>query len=137
VTDVAILAVKALNGGLFVVAFALVGEILKPKRFAGLFSAAPSVALANLMVVIVAKGHPDAAANAKGMIVGGLALAASCLVGIAVIRRALDCAGRPPGSDRTNAPPERPPGPGQDDRLRAAALPPLRPASFFWAVVPP
>ena len=87
VTDVPILAIKALNGGLFVVAFALVGEILKPKRFAGLFSAAPSVALANLMVVIVTKGHPDAAANTKGMIVGGLALAASCLVGMAVVRR--------------------------------------------------
>ncbi|MEA2502248.1 MAG: hypothetical protein QOD01_2359, partial [Actinomycetota bacterium] len=44
----AVLGLKAVNGGLFVVAFALVSEALKPKRFAGLFSAAPSVALANL-----------------------------------------------------------------------------------------
>ena len=34
-------AIRALNGGLFVIAFALVGEVLDPKRFAGLFSAAP------------------------------------------------------------------------------------------------
>jgi hypothetical protein len=40
VHPVVVLAVKALNGGLFVVAFALVGEVLDPKRFAGLFSAA-------------------------------------------------------------------------------------------------
>ena len=51
------LGIKAVNGGLFVVLFALIAEMLKPKRFAGLFSAAPSVALANLIVVIVAKGH--------------------------------------------------------------------------------
>jgi hypothetical protein len=33
-------------GGALVVAFALLSETLKPKRFAGLFSAAPAVALA-------------------------------------------------------------------------------------------
>jgi hypothetical protein len=27
--------------------------------------------------------------------------------------------------------------PLHDDRFRAAALPPFRPAAFFWAVVPP
>lgn len=32
-------------GGLFVSVFALVGDVLKPKSFAGLFGAAPSVAL--------------------------------------------------------------------------------------------
>src|SRR4051794_19032002 len=65
-----VLAVKALNGGLFVVAFALVGEVLEPKRFAGLFSAAPSVALANLSVTIIDKGPGDARQNAIGMLVG-------------------------------------------------------------------
>jgi hypothetical protein len=38
------LAVKAVYGGLFVVLFSLIAELLTPKRFAGLFSAAPSVA---------------------------------------------------------------------------------------------
>ena len=75
-----VLAVKALNGGLFVVAFALVGEILDPKRFAGLFSAAPSVALANLSVTIIDKGPRDARQNAIGMLVGAVALVVFCVV---------------------------------------------------------
>jgi hypothetical protein len=40
-----VLAVKALLGGAAVVAFSLVGQAGHSKRFAGLFSAAPSVAL--------------------------------------------------------------------------------------------
>ena len=83
----AVLAVKGLNGGLFVVAFALVAQGLTPKRFAGLFSAAPSVALANLAVVIVAKGHPEALANARGMLLGAAAFVAGCLVGLPFVRR--------------------------------------------------
>jgi hypothetical protein len=85
--DVALLALKALNGGLFVVAFALLGEVLVPKRFSGLFSAAPSIALANLLVIVLAKGPADGIANARGMVVGGLAFALSCLAGIPVLRR--------------------------------------------------
>jgi uncharacterized membrane protein (GlpM family) len=71
--DVGVLAIKAFNGGLFVVAFALLAEVLKPKRFAGLFSAAPSVALANLVVVIATKGHHEAVLNTTGMTVGAVA----------------------------------------------------------------
>jgi uncharacterized membrane protein (GlpM family) len=78
--QVVVLAIKALNGGLFVVAFALIGEVLDPKRFAGLFSAAPSVALANLSVTIVDKGPHDARQNAIGMMVGAVALIVFCLV---------------------------------------------------------
>ena len=74
---VAILGLKAANGGLFVVAFALVSEVLKPKRFAGLFSAAPSVALANLAVVVAIKGHAEAIASTRGMVIGALAFTAS------------------------------------------------------------
>ena len=44
--DAIVLALKAINGGLFVVGFAVVAEVLKPSRFAGLFSAAPSIAMA-------------------------------------------------------------------------------------------
>jgi hypothetical protein len=35
-------------GGLIVSAFAVLGDVLRPKSFAGLFGAAPSVALATL-----------------------------------------------------------------------------------------
>src|SRR5437763_5883227 len=79
--------IKALNGGLFVVAFALVGEMVVPKRFAGLFSAAPSVALANLLVIVIAKGHADARRQSIGMIVGAVAMTLACVAGIALVRR--------------------------------------------------
>ena len=87
VTDLPILVIKALNGGLFVVAFALVGEMLQPKRFAGLFSAAPSVALANLIVVIASKGPGVGSANARGMLVGAAAFAVSAAGGVLLVRR--------------------------------------------------
>jgi len=82
-----VLLIKAVNGGLFVVAFALIGEMARPKRFAGLFSAAPSVALANLAVTSVADGTAKAAVNCRGMVVGGLALMLACLGGVVLIRR--------------------------------------------------
>jgi uncharacterized membrane protein (GlpM family) len=44
------LILKGLAGGTFVVAFALLGSVVKPKRLAGLFSAAPSVAIASLLI---------------------------------------------------------------------------------------
>jgi hypothetical protein len=84
---VVLLGLKAANGGLFVVAFALVSEILKPKRFAGLFSAAPSVALANLAVIVAAKGHAEAIAGARGMLLGAAAFTASAALGAVVARR--------------------------------------------------
>ncbi len=80
------IAVKAVNGGLFVVLFALLGEIAVPKRFAGLFSAAPSIAMANLLVIVLVKGHDDAQAQATGMIVGGVAMVAACAAGLLLIK---------------------------------------------------
>jgi hypothetical protein len=85
--DVPVLAIKMLNGGIFVVAFSLVAEMLEPKRFAGLYSAAPSVALANLLVVLMVKGRADGLANLSGMIVGAFAMAAVCLFGIWLVPR--------------------------------------------------
>jgi len=53
-----------------VTAFAVVGHILRPKWFAGLFGAAPSVAVASLAVTVVDKGHHDAALAAYAMVFG-------------------------------------------------------------------
>jgi hypothetical protein len=75
-------AIKMAEGGLFVVAFSLMAAVLEPKRFAGLFSAAPSVTLASLSVVLMVKGRADALANLSGMIVGVLAMSAACLAGV-------------------------------------------------------
>lgn len=57
-------------GGLVVSFFAVIGDVLKPKSFAGLFAAAPSVALATLGLTIVADGKAYAAFEARSMIVG-------------------------------------------------------------------
>src|SRR6202451_2047782 len=61
-------------GGLFVTAFALLADVLKPKRFAGLFGAAPSVALATLALTATTKGKPYAAIEARSMVAGAVAL---------------------------------------------------------------
>lgn len=84
---VSVIALKAVDGGLLVVVFALVGEVLKPKRFAGLFGAAPSVALANLAVIALAEGIGAARVSATGMVAGGVAMVLSCVVGVPAVRR--------------------------------------------------
>jgi uncharacterized membrane protein (GlpM family) len=78
VSDVATLALKGCVGGLFVVAFALLSECLRPKTFAGLFGAAPSIALAALAVTVTTKGSDAASAQLLGMIGGALALVVYC-----------------------------------------------------------
>lgn len=80
-----LICIKAVNGGLFVVLFAVLGEVLEPKRFAGVFGAAPSVALANLLVIALAEGDASARSAATGMIAG--ALAAACTAAIPAVRR--------------------------------------------------
>ena len=44
---------RFLIGGVAVSLFAVLGDLLRPKSFAGLFGAAPSVALATLGVALV------------------------------------------------------------------------------------
>jgi uncharacterized membrane protein (GlpM family) len=60
----------ALFARLVVVLFALVGEMAKPKRFAGIFSAAPTIALANLTVTALTAGSKDFPAYGLGMLAG-------------------------------------------------------------------
>jgi len=61
-------------GGLVVSIFAALGDVLKPKSFAGLFGAAPSVALATLALTVTADGKLYASEEARSMIVGALAM---------------------------------------------------------------
>ncbi len=86
-SDALITVIKAVNGGLFVVAFALIGEIATPKRFSGVFSAAPSIALANLIVIALAKGGSEAQRQSTGMIVGAISMTIACAIGALFIRR--------------------------------------------------
>jgi hypothetical protein len=53
--------------------FALIGDLLRPKSFAGLFGAAPSIALASLALTIATEGKDYAALEARSMIAGAIA----------------------------------------------------------------
>jgi uncharacterized membrane protein (GlpM family) len=64
---------RFLIGGTVVSLFALIADVLKPKGFAGLFSAAPSVALATLGLTITSKGKLYASLEAHAMIAGAVA----------------------------------------------------------------
>lgn len=67
------LIIRSLVGGLAISVFAALGDVLKPKSFAGLFGAAPSVALATLGLTILTEGKAYAAMEARSMIAGALA----------------------------------------------------------------
>jgi len=66
--------VRFIAGGVIVSAFAILGDMLRPKSFAGLLGAAPSVALATLGIVVVQHGPHYAAAESWTMIYGAVAL---------------------------------------------------------------
>jgi hypothetical protein len=53
--------------------FALSGDLFKPKSFAGLFGAAPSVALATLALTIATQGKLYAANECRSMMAGAAA----------------------------------------------------------------
>lgn len=63
-------------GGLAVSLFAVLGDLLRPKSFAGLFGAAPSVALATLILTFSAEGAGTVTIEARAMILGAIAFAA-------------------------------------------------------------
>jgi Protein of unknown function (DUF3147) len=60
-------------GGAVVSFFALLGDMLRPKSFAGLFSAAPSIALATVALTIHESGRAYASEEAKTMLLGSAA----------------------------------------------------------------
>jgi Protein of unknown function (DUF3147) len=80
--------VRFLVGGIVVSLFAMLGGALKPKSFAGLFAAAPSVALATISLTVFEKGTTYAAIEAQSMILGAMAFFIyACLVCRLLMRR--------------------------------------------------
>jgi hypothetical protein len=73
------IAYRFLAGGLIVSLFALLGDVLRPKGFAGLFGAAPSVALATLPLTLLSDGKSFAAVEARSMVAAALAFFAYAL----------------------------------------------------------
>ena len=78
---------RFLLGGLIVCLFSLLGDALKPRGFAGLFGAAPAVALAGLTVTLLDKGPHAAHQNAAGMIAGGAGMVAYAAAVVPLLRR--------------------------------------------------
>lgn len=79
--------VRFLAGGALVCAFALVSEVWRPKRFAGIFSAAPSVLVAGLAVTLLTRGAAVAQLTAEGAIAGAVGMVGYCLLATPAIRR--------------------------------------------------
>lgn len=76
-----LIVIRFVIGGAVVTGFSLLGDLFRPKSFAGLFGAAPSIALATLALAVVYEGRSNAAAQALSMMAGSIALFcyASCL----------------------------------------------------------
>ena len=81
------IVIRFIIGGLFVTAFALAGDIFKPKSFAGIFGAAPSVALATLALTIGKNGKDYAALEARSMIAAAGALLLYCAIVTWLLKR--------------------------------------------------
>jgi Protein of unknown function (DUF3147) len=81
------MALRGLCGGLLVMAFAVFGEMVTPKRFAGIFAAAPAVALAGMAVTLLSSGSRQVAQAGLGMIAGSVALVAYCASAVMLVRR--------------------------------------------------
>jgi uncharacterized membrane protein (GlpM family) len=86
-SDVLTLFVKGCLGGTFVVLFAAVSQPLKPKSFAGLFAAAPSIALGALVVTGITKGAHADHEQSFAMIFGAAAMICYCMTAVVSVDR--------------------------------------------------
>ncbi|MHC2575543.1 hypothetical protein ACVI1J_002798 [Bradyrhizobium diazoefficiens] len=80
--------IRFLIGGAVVSAFSMLGDVLKPKSFAGLFGAAPSVALATLGIAIYEHGAVYAGAQSLSMMAGAVALVVYSILVCQLLMRA-------------------------------------------------
>ena len=81
------LLLRFIVGGVVVGLFATLGDILRPKSFAGLFGAAPSIALATIGLTIHQDGKAFAALEARSMMLGALAFCVYAAATSWVLRR--------------------------------------------------
>ena len=79
--------IRFLIGGFVVSLFSLCADVVRPKSFAGLLGAAPSIALATLGLTIRHDGKMYAAFEARSMIMGAIAFLVYALVVSWLLRR--------------------------------------------------
>lgn len=80
--------VRFVVGGLVVSAFAILGDILRPKSFAGLFGAAPSIALVSLALAAVTHSPDYVMTEARSMVIGAVAL---CAFSVSLVHLLMRC----------------------------------------------
>ncbi len=86
--------IRFLIGGVSVSLFAIIGDLFKPKSFAGLFGAAPSIALATLVLTIASDGAAYASVEARSMMIGAVAFLIYALVVCRIMMRGTVSAAR-------------------------------------------
>lgn len=74
-------------GGLAVSGFALLSDIFRPKSFAGLFGAAPSIALSTLVIALYQHGPGYMAIEGRSMVLGSVALFFYCIAACWLMQR--------------------------------------------------
>ena len=81
--------IRFLLGGAIVSLFSLAGDLIQPKSLAGIFGAAPSVAIATLALAFASSDGGAAKASAQGMtmIAGAMAFILYCLLTAWLMRR--------------------------------------------------
>ncbi len=81
------LVVRFLLGGAIVSFFSVVGDVFKPKTFAGLFGAAPSVALTTLALDFAQQGAGEVATLGRSMVIGAVGFYVYGAACVAVTKR--------------------------------------------------
>jgi len=81
------IVVRFLLGGAIVSLFAVIGGVVRPSSFAGIFGSAPSVALATLSLTFAKDGRGYAATEARSMMIGAAGLIAYSVACMWTIRR--------------------------------------------------
>jgi hypothetical protein len=72
--------IRFIIGGIVISFFAVIGDMLKPKSFAGLFGASPAVALTTLAMAFAKQGGGYVSTEGRSMIVGAVAMFFYCQV---------------------------------------------------------
>lgn len=81
------LIVRFLVGGLIVSVFAIGSDLFQPKTFAGLFGAAPSIALTSLALAYIKDGPREVTTLGRSMVLGAIAFYAYAAACVGSIRR--------------------------------------------------
>lgn len=74
-------------GGAIVSVFSVAGSVFQPKRFAGVFGAAPSVAIVTLALAFAHGGADQVRLQGRAMLCGAVAMLVYCAACIALTRR--------------------------------------------------